>query len=228
MKTLFIAGAGKGLGLSIAKRFGREGFQVALAARNAEKLQSMVEELKEQGIEASYFVADLSQKDQVEKAVAGIKAKYGRIDVMEFSPAAGSAPPAAALETTAESARDYFEGTVISAIHVVNSVVPNMLERGEGALLFTGGLSAMYPIPFLANVGIAMAGLRNYIANLHMALAPRGILVANRPLGLMIKAGTGEVNDPDVIADMWYRVYTEKSGGEEEYPKGVTPETLVF
>ena len=147
---------------------------------------------------------------------------------MEFSPAAGSAPPAAALETTAESARDYFEGTVISAINVVNSVVPDMLERGEGALLFTGGLSAMYPIPFLANVGIAMAGLRNYIANLHMALAPQGILVANRPLGLMIKAGTGAVNDPDVIADMWYRVYTEKSGGEEEYPKGVTPETLVF
>ena len=229
MKTMVIAGAGKGLGLSIAKRFGKEGFQIALVARNVEKLQSMVDELKEKGIEASYFVADLGKKEQVEKAVADIKAEYGKIDVVEFSPAVGNAPPTTALETTAENAIEFFAAQVGSAINVVNSVVQDMVERGKGALLFTGGLSGVHPIPILGNVGISMAGLRNYIANLHTALAPKGILVANRPLGLLIKpAGTGGVSDPDVIADMWYQVYTEKLGGEEEYPKGVTPTTMLF
>lgn len=228
MKTMVIAGAGKGLGLSIAKRFGKEDFQIALIARTADKLQFMVDELKEKGIEASYFVADLGNKEQVEKAVEAIKEKYGKIDVLEFSPG-GSMAAVNALEVTAENARESFEALVVNAIYVVNSVVTDMVERGEGALLFTSGLSAMYPIPILGNVGIAMSGLRNYIANLHAALAPKGILVANRPLGLLIKAaGTGGANDPEVIADMWYQVYTEKLGGEEEYPKGVTPETMLF
>ncbi len=228
MKTLVIAGAGKGLGLSIARRFGKEGFQIALIARTAEKLQSMVDGLKGEGIEASCFIADLSSKEQVEKAVADVKEKYGQIDVVEFSPG-GTMSAVAPLDVTVENAREVFDEVVVSAIHVVNSVVSDMIARGEGALLFTSGLSAMYPIPILGNVGISMAGLRNYVANLHAVLAPKGILVANRPLGLLIKAaGTGGVDDPDVIADMWYQVYAKKLGGEEEYPKGVTPETMLF
>ncbi len=228
MKTMVIAGAGKGLGLSIARRFGKEGFQIVLIARTAEKLQSMVDELKEKGIEASYFVADLGNKEQVEKAIADVKEKYGKIDVVEFSPG-GSMTSVTPLEVTTENAQAAFDAVIVSAIHVVNSVVSDMIERGEGALLFTSGLSAMFPISILGNIGISMAGLRNYIANLHTVLTPKGILVANRPLGLLIKpAGTGGVSDPDVIADMWYQVYTEKLGGEEEYPKGVTPETMLF
>jgi len=73
MKTLAIFGAGKGLGLSLAKRFGKEGFQVALVARNAVKLQEMVDELKTMGIESAYFTADIYSKEQIEAAVSAIK-----------------------------------------------------------------------------------------------------------------------------------------------------------
>lgn len=228
MKTLVIVGAGKGLGLSIAKRFGKEGFQVALVARNTEKLRSMVDELNGSGVEASYFVADIYKKEQIEKALADIKARYGTIDVLEFSPLAGNYPPTSVLELTAENAKDYFEGLVVSAINIVNSVIPDMLERGEGSLLFTTGLSAVYPIPMMSNAGIAQAGLRNYLANLRTVVSPKGILVVNRSLGVGIKEGTGAVNDPEVIADMWYQVYSEKLNGDEEYPKGVTPATVIF
>lgn len=228
MKTMVIAGAGKGLGLSLAKVFGKEGFQIALIARNAEKLQSMVGELKDKGIETSYYPADLTKKEAVEKAMADVKAKYGAIDVMELSPVPTTSLPATVVKTTIENATAPFEGFVISAINVVNSLLPDMLERGEGALLFTTGLSALYPMPMLGNIGIAMAGLRSYIANLHTELSSKGILVAHRSLGLAIKAGTGAVNDPDVIAKMWYQVYSEKLDGEQEYPKGVTPKTMVF
>jgi hypothetical protein len=86
----------------------------------------------------------------------------------------------------------------------------------------------MYPIPMMGNVGIALSGLRNYVSNLHTELAPKGIHVAHRSLGLFMKPGTGAVNDPDVIADMWYNVYAEKKGGEDVYPEGVTPATIIF
>lgn len=229
MKTLAIIGAGKGLGLSIAKSFGKHGFQVALVARNAAKLQDMVDELKADGIEASYFVADIFNKEQIEQAMTNMKEKYGQIDVLEFSPTAGNYPPTSVLELTAENARDAFEANVVSAIHVVNAVLPDMLARKEGALLFTSGLSAMYPVSMMGNIGIALSGLRNYVANLHTSLSAQGIFVGHRSLGLLIKeSGTGAINDPDVIAEMWYQAYVEKKVWEEEYPKGVTPKAFCF
>lgn len=227
MKTLVIIGAGQGLGLSLAKRFGREGFQIALVSRNAEKLQGLVDELKEKNIEASYFTADIYKKEQIEKAIDDIKEKYGQIDVLEFSPTSGNYPPTPVLELTAENARDIFEGYVPGAITVVNAVLPDMLKRGQGTLLFTTGLSAIYPVPIMGNMGIALSGLRNYVLNLYNELAPKGIHVAHRSLGLFMKAGTGEFNDPEVIADMWYHVYAEKKDGEDVYPEGITPDKVT-
>lgn len=229
MKTLAVIGAGKGFGLSLAKRFGMEGFQVALVARNAIKLQEMVSELHAAGIEASYFTADLYSPEQIKQAIDNIQKKYGHIDVLEFSPTSGNYPPTSVMELTVDNARDLFEAYVASAIHVVNTVLPEMLNKKEGALLFTTGLSAMYPVPMMGNIGIAFSGLRNYIANLHTELSSKGIFVGHRSLGLFIKEpGTGTFDDPDVIADMWYQAYVDKTVWEEEYPKGVTPDTVVF
>lgn len=227
MKTLVIIGAGKGLGLSLAKRFGKEGFRVALVARNEEKLQGMVKELDNNGIESSYFLADIFRKEQINEAINSIKHKYGKIDVLEFSPTAGNYPPTGVLELTSENVKDVFAGQVASAIDVVNAVLPDMLDNKNGSLLFTTGLSSLYPMPMLGNLGIAMSGLRNYVANLKTELASKGIFVGHRALGVQIKdQGSGTVNDPDVIADMWYNTYLDKTEWEQEYPKGVTPETI--
>ncbi|ASV67210.1 SDR family NAD(P)-dependent oxidoreductase [Cytobacillus kochii] len=228
MKTFAIIGAGKGLGLSLAKRFGKEGFQVALVARNAEKLQDMVNELSATGIESSYFIADIYSKEQIETAIISIKEKYGQIDVVEVSPVPGNYPPTSVLELTVENARDAFEGYAASSINIVNAVLPDMLERKDGALLFTTGLSAIYPFPMMGNIGVGIGGLRNYLTNLHTELLEKGIFVGHRSLGLFIsEPGTGQVGDPDVIADMWFQAYTEKTVWEEEYPKGITPEALL-
>lgn len=228
MKTLAIFGAGKGLGLSLAKRFGKEGFQVALVARNALKLQEMVDELSAMDIESSYFTADIYSKEQIETAVAAINEKYGQIDVLEVSPTPSNYPPTSVLELTIENARDAFEGFAASSINIVNAVLPDMMARKDGALLFTTGFSALHPMAMMGNVGVGIAGLRNYVANLHTELQDKGIYVGHRSLALFItEPGTGKVSDPDVIANMWYETYTEKAVWEQEYPKGITAEALL-
>ena len=228
MKTLAIFGAGKGLGLSLAKRFGKEGFQVALVARNAVKLQEMVDELSTMGIESAYFTADIYSKEQIEEAVSAIKEKFGKIDVLEVSPVPGNYPPTSVLNLTIENARDAFEGYAASSINIVNAILPDMLERKDGALLFTTGFSALHPMAMMGNIGVGIAGLRNYVANLHTELQDKGIWVGHRSLALFIsEPGTGEVNDPEVIADMWYNAYSEKDVWEQEYPKGITAEALL-
>lgn len=228
MKTLVIIGAGKGIGLSIAKRFGKEDYKVALVARNKQKLEEMVQELKSLNIESAYFKADITKKEEIEQAILDIKTTYGKIDVVEFSPSPYNYPPTSVLSLTIENARDSFEGFAASSINIVNAVLPDMLENKSGALLFTTGFSSISPFPMMGNYGVGLGALRNYFTNLHTELMDKGIFVGHRALALMVtEPGTGEIGDPDVIADMWYDAYIEKTTWEEEYPKGITVEMLL-
>ena len=100
MKTIAIVGAGEGLGMSIAKKFGHNGFRVALIARNEEKLNRMVIELEKLGIEATSFQADIFNKEQIEMAFTAVKERYGFIDVLEYSPTPSINTVAPTLDVT--------------------------------------------------------------------------------------------------------------------------------
>lgn len=69
MPTIAIVGAGSGLGLSIAKAFGDNGFSVALVSRTQEKLDTLAAELNEAGIEAAGFAADVMDPASVAAAL---------------------------------------------------------------------------------------------------------------------------------------------------------------
>ncbi|PYY25674.1 Short chain dehydrogenase [Paenibacillus illinoisensis] len=219
LKTMVIIGAGPGLGFSLAKTFGRNGFRIALVSRTQEKLDQYAKQLGKMGIEAQGFAADITNKMQLVRAFQEIKNTFGTIDVMEFSPHSGSATTTSVLETTDESAFHFFNNVVIGAINSARQVIPEMTERGEGALLFTSDLSAMSPSPMFGNSGIAMSGLRNYILSLHERLLPLGVFVGHLSISPLIKQGTSF--DPDQVADAWYNLYNKKAEVEETFPKGI-------
>ncbi|MDP4086703.1 MAG: SDR family NAD(P)-dependent oxidoreductase [Bacillota bacterium] len=227
MKTMVIVGAGKLLGMSLAREFGQHDFQIALVARNENKLSEMKSELEQEGIKVSYHLADIYHKEHIERVFQEIYELYGEVDVLEFSPTAGHYPPASVLDLKADQAEDSFIGNVLAAIRCVNEVLPIMLKRETGALLFTTGLSAIYPNSQMADSSIAKAGLRSYILNLENELIRKNIFVGHISLGIFLKAGTGGLNDPDTVARLWYEKYSSNQFGEEVYPKGVTPETVI-
>src|ERR1700759_5558376 len=84
--TIAVFGAGPGLGRSIARRFGQEGYQVALVARTRARLDAMTEELTAEGIQATGFTADLTDKASLPDTVAAITERLGHIDVLAYSP----------------------------------------------------------------------------------------------------------------------------------------------
>jgi short-subunit dehydrogenase len=227
MKTMVIVGAGELLGMSLARQFGKRGFQIALVARNENKLSAMKSQLEHEGIEAAYYIADIYDRPQITRAFKEIYQAYGKVDVLEFSPTAGHYGPTPVLELKVEHAEDAFAGNVLAAIHCVTEVLPTMIEKGSGALLFTTGLSAIYPNSRMADSSIAKAGLRSYIANLENELTQKNIFVGHLSLGIFLKPGTGGQGDPETIAGWWYEKYSENRYGEEVYPEGVTPETVV-
>lgn len=87
MPSIAIIGAGAGMGLAIARTFGSRGFDVALIARNRDKLDDLVGRLDAEGITAAAFPADVLDHDALTQALKGAATRFGGIDVLEYSPA---------------------------------------------------------------------------------------------------------------------------------------------
>ncbi|MDR6736674.1 SDR family oxidoreductase [Sphingobacterium sp. 2149] len=212
MKTIAIVGAGAGLGLSIAKKFGENGFRIALIARNQQKLNDLVRRLNISGIEAAAFTADILDKAQIASAFDAIKEKYGVIDVLEYSPIPSVHNLVATLDVNEENALYQFQFNVLGAISSIREVLSDMLAKNTGALLFTTGGASFSPVPMMGNVGIAMAGLRNYVLNLNTELSGKGIYAGHIGIGIWMKEGSAV---QDKIADIWYDMYMKRDRAEE-------------
>ncbi len=210
-KTLVVAGAGPGLGLAIARRFGRAGFGVALIARSSERLAQMCDALKREGIDAAGFTADVTDDARAARVMNEIRNRFGTIDVLEFSPLAPPADPQnlSATGTTPEIAESQFRLQALGAISCVRHVLPDMIARKAGTIFITGGLSAHAPVPVITPIGMAMAAARNYALCLNSELANTGVYVAAVAIGVFIKEGD-PVGDPSKLADLFYGLYEKR------------------
>jgi short-subunit dehydrogenase len=197
-KVLAIVGMGPQLGMAVARRFGREGYQLGLVARNQERLGGYVAILEREGIEAACFAADVCDRPRLESALDGIGARFGHIDVLEYSPMIDGKDLRSATKTTAASVMPLMEHVVYGAIVAANRVLEGMIQRADGALLFTSGLSAVVPLPSHTNAAIAMAGLHRYVESLHVSLSDTGVYAGNFVIG--------ELRRPEEYADILWNM----------------------
>jgi NAD(P)-dependent dehydrogenase (short-subunit alcohol dehydrogenase family) len=220
MPTIAIVGAGPGLGLSIAKAFGAEGFSVALFARTQEKLDVLAGELAESGVEAQGFAADILDPSTLDSAFTAAKERFGGIDVLEFSPAPHNPVPGLVsvgpLEATPENIQPQLDFYLYGAIAAAQQVLPEMLEKGTGTLLFTTGGGSISPVTMMGNVNAAAAALRNWVLNLHQAVAENGVYAAHVAISAWIGSGPPEA-DADAIAHSYWGLYQARDRAELHY-----------
>ncbi|MEV7324571.1 SDR family NAD(P)-dependent oxidoreductase [Streptomyces sp. NPDC093970] len=236
-KVLAIFGAGSGLGTALARRFGKEDFSIALVARSADRLQTMVDELAADGIDATAFPADLSDPSNATTVVQAIKDRYGRIDVVSYQPLPGGTAFVPAAELDAERLGHWVNLFLLSPVAVAHAVLPEMTERGDGGFIVTGGFTAADPQPYISGIGPAMAGIRNFIHSLHGEVAGAGIYAGVVTLAALIKhseaynAMTPEqlaeitggttgmhVIDPAELAETYWRLFTDRTRTEYRFP----------
>ena len=132
-KTIAVFGAGPGMGRSVARRFGREGFRVALVARNQARLAAFTAELAGDGIEAAGFTADFADRDALPGVVEAITARFGPVDVLEYAPSGldwltRQVPVREADAASFEFPLDLLLRTPAT---LVRQLLPGMLERGR-------------------------------------------------------------------------------------------------
>jgi NAD(P)-dependent dehydrogenase (short-subunit alcohol dehydrogenase family) len=217
-KTIAIVGAGPGLGLAIARRFGREGFNVALIARNRNNLDQFVTALGRDSIAAASFVGDVTQEASIAQAFRDVEQKFGNVDVLEYSPVNIPAEPSgfAALDVTAmttTTVQDAFAVMAKGAVTSVAQVLPGMITRKSGTIFITTGISARVWMPFIGAWGMAGAAVRNYGRTLHAAVADKGIYVATVCIGVQIKKGD-DLGDPDLLAEKYFALYRDRDQPE--------------
>jgi short-subunit dehydrogenase len=185
--TIAICGAGPALGLAVARRFGREGFEVALVARGRDRLDDMVRDLAADGIAVAGFQADLADQDAALRAADEIEARFGPIDVLEYSPTPGRALLTGPLDVDAATLTPLLDLYLFTPIALAGRLLPGMRDRGHGALLFATGAAAKYPIPRLAAGSIALSAVRSYIHTLNSALRGTGVYAGALLIGATIE-----------------------------------------
>ncbi|QWF78244.1 SDR family NAD(P)-dependent oxidoreductase [Amycolatopsis sp. CA-230715] len=226
MKVIAILGAGPGLGLSMARRFAREGFAVALVSRTTERHADYLASLD--GAEAQSYAADLTSPEQLRAVLDRITADLGDLDTVYFGPAAVvDAPISPITELDPVAVRDLVGDVLTAPITLVSAVLPGMRARGRGTLLFAGGLSGKHPLPQLGTLVPASAALRMYVLTLAAALEEEGLYAATLTIGGLIERGdihrkfSAEQEfptlNPDDIADTAWRMYVERTEHEHEF-----------
>jgi NAD(P)-dependent dehydrogenase (short-subunit alcohol dehydrogenase family) len=219
--TLAIIGAGPGMGLAIARTFGSRGFDVALIARTKEKLDTLVDRLGQDGIKAAAFPADILDRTALTDALDGVRARFGGIDVLEYSPAPHSPVPGFALATPSEVTVDNLqlqvEYSFYGAVAATRAVLPAMREAGAGTLLFTTGGGSVDPVPMFGNVNAAQAALRNWVLNLDKELTGTGVHAAHVAINVWIGGGGPEGSPtatPEQIAPLYWDLHEHRDRSE--------------
>lgn len=217
MPTLAIVGAGPGLGLAIARTFGSRGYDVALIARTKERLETLVDQLGQEGIKAAAFPADLLDHASLTDALDSVRAHFGGIDVLEYSPAPHSPVPGltvvAPSEVTVDNLQPMIEYGFYGAVAATRAVLPAMREASAGTLLFTGGGGSVDPLPMFGNVNAAQAALRNWVINLNKELTGSGVFAAHVAINVWIGGGGPDGSPtatPEQIAPLYWDLHESR------------------
>ncbi|GGS99440.1 SDR family NAD(P)-dependent oxidoreductase [Streptomyces violaceus] len=217
MPSIAIVGAGPQMGLAIARTFGSQGFDVALISRNRNKLDGLVGKLEAEGIDAAGFPANVLDRAGLTRAIESAAAKFGGIEVLEYSPVGTFGSTALTAPTGTEPSHVEFEMNfqLYGAIAATQAVLPAMRETGAGTLLYTTGAGSIWPDPRVANVNAAAAALRNWVMNLHKELADAGTGIQAAHIGIDSSIGVSvipgvEAARPEQITPLYWDLHTTK------------------
>ncbi|MBT2882460.1 SDR family NAD(P)-dependent oxidoreductase [Streptomyces albidoflavus] len=212
MTTFALVGAGPGLGLAAARRFGAAGHRVALLSRSADHLEPLVAELSRDGTEARAYPADVLAPDSLTAALGRAAEELGPVEILQYSPVPRADFMKPVLETTAADLDDPLAFSVKAPVTCVQAVLPGMRALGRGTLLFVNGGSAVRPAPRVAGTSVAFAAESAYARMLHDALAGENIHAAQLIIPGAIRPDA-EHSSPDALAERLYALHT----GRDEF-----------
>lgn len=196
-KVAIVTGASRGIGRAIAERFSREGARVAVnylpRGQNEEEARSVLSGLSTEGMTVA---ADVSRRVDVERMVAEVVARFGRLDIAVSN--AGIEIKKPFLEVTDEEWQQVLSVNLYGSFVVSQACARQMARQGGGGkLVFISSVHEDIPFPEYASYCASKGGVRMLMRNLAMELAPHKINVNNiAPGAIATPINRAVLNDP--------------------------------
>ncbi len=209
MPGVIVIGAGPGIGLSVAKRFAREGLPVGVIARSLATVDAALAALADAGVETHAATADTADEGALRAALDGLVGHLGVPDTLVYNAALIQWDSIG--ELSAAGHLDAWAVNVVGAITAAARLLPRMVEAGGGTYVITGGMPE--PVPEVTSLSLGKAGVRALAELLDKRFGPLGVHVATVTVGGAVAPGTAF--DPDDIAEHYWRLHAQPAGAWE-------------
>lgn len=177
---VLITGASSGFGEEMARRFVREGHRVIAAARRTERLAALQKEL---GANLLPIAMDVTEKQSISDALAGLPAAWKEIDVL-----INNAGLALGIEPAYQASLDEWETMIATntkgLVTITRAILPEMVARGRGLVINIGSVAGSNAYPGGNVYGATKAFVEQFTRNLRSDLAGTGVRATNLAPGL--------------------------------------------
>lgn len=164
-KVAIVTGAARGIGKATVIALATEGVHVGLIARSEEALKGVAAEAEGLGVKASYAVADVSSKEQVDAAIASIANELGSADILINN--AGIATFGTVLEMDPDEWKRIIDTNLLGTYYTTRAVLPQLIEKNGGDIIniaSTSGLSGAATSSAYSASKFAMIGFTESLA----------------------------------------------------------------
>jgi NAD(P)-dependent dehydrogenase (short-subunit alcohol dehydrogenase family) len=170
-----VVGVGAGLGTALARRFAGD-YAVALLAREREKLDRLASEIQAGGGTALAVPMNVADPEQIHPAFERVRAALGEVDVLLYN--AAMRPFGRLMDTKPSTFENTWRVNAFGAFLCSREVVPAMVDRKRGVIVFTGATAGSRPFATSAAFGPAKFALRGLAQAMARDLGPGGVHVA--------------------------------------------------
>ncbi|WP_436795261.1 SDR family NAD(P)-dependent oxidoreductase [Actinospongicola halichondriae] len=167
-KTVVVTGASQGIGAALARAFAAAGSTVVLAARSVDKLEALAAETG-----GLAHPVDLLDPEQTDRFIADVEAAHGPIDVLVNNAGLDSSRPAAAIEI--QTIRRVTRLNVEAPMVLTRQVLPGMLERRSGHLVYLSSLAGTASFPTMSHYAATKAGIMNFAGSVRWEVRKHGV-----------------------------------------------------
>jgi NADP-dependent 3-hydroxy acid dehydrogenase YdfG len=173
MRAALVTGASSGIGAAIALALGATGFAVALGARRTDRLAEVARAIEGEGGRAFAHPLDVTRGESIDAFVAAAEAALGPADVVVSN--AGVGIPGLLHEIAADELEAELRTNLFGPMLLARRVLPGMLERKTGDLVFVSSMNAVEPRPFQVGYTAAKAGVEGLARALRRELEGTGV-----------------------------------------------------
>jgi NAD(P)-dependent dehydrogenase (short-subunit alcohol dehydrogenase family) len=182
-KVVLVTGGSRGLGLLLAREFGRQRARVAMCARDAAELDRAREHLALHGVDAFATVCDVRDRDAVQRMVDDVIGRFGGLDVLVNNAGIIQVGPVATMSV--EDFEDAMAVNFWGVVHTTLAALPGMRRRRSGRIVNITSIGGKVSVPRLLPYGASKFAAVGFSEGLRAELAPEGIHVVTVVPGLM-------------------------------------------